>query len=96
MDLEYYHNKGQEDASDGNYDPPHGFIDELSTWSESGIEKMVEETNAYDGGYFSTKAQIDKSNGRGYNPPSSEYSVAKEAYDNAWEEWEGEESSDEE
>ena len=93
-DLEYYHNKGQEDASDENYNPPHGLVDEISTWSGSGIEKMVEETEAYDRGYYGTKAQIDKSSGSGYNPPPSEYFAAREAYDNAWEETE--DSSEEE
>jgi|SRR3989344_7657801 len=94
-DTEYYHNKGQQDASDGDYDPPHGLIDELSTWSDSGIENLVSENEDYDRGFYSTKAQIDRSDGNGYNPPPAEYTAAREAYDNAWEGWE-EEDSDEE
>ena len=38
---EYYHNKGQKDGYEGDYDPPHGVIDELSTWSRAGIDKNI-------------------------------------------------------
>lgn len=81
-DPEYYHNKGQQDAVDRDYDPPHGQIDDLLTWSDSGMEKMRIENQAYDRGYFHTRGQIDKTDSD-YDPPSNQ--VCKEAYDAGWE-----------
>ena len=70
---QHYHNKGQGDASTRDYHPPSGL---------GGIEKKIEETEAYDAGYFGARAQEDVANGR-YAPPSD--STAKEAYDKVWE-----------
>lgn len=80
--LEYYHNKGEQDAEDEDYDPPHGILDDLMTWSESGMETMREENEAYDRGYFHTRGQIDYAD-NDYNPPSD--ANAREAYDAGWE-----------
>jgi|GEM_PF-1427108 hypothetical protein len=80
--LEYYHNKGEQDANDRNYDPPHGVLDSLTTWSDSGTERMIEENTAYDQGYFHTRGQIDYGD-NDYSPPHD--SDAKEAYDEGWE-----------
>ena len=72
---QHYHNKGQGDSSTRDYQPPPKL---------GSIEKKIEETDAYDEGYFGAKAQADVANGS-YNPPSAEYSAAREAYDKAWE-----------
>lgn len=75
---EYYHNKGQEDGHDRDYDRPHGIADDLTTWSDSGMEKNREENRAYDDGYFHSRGQDDANAGR-YRPPSD--SDDREAYD---------------
>jgi hypothetical protein len=77
--LEYYHNKGQEDAQSRDYEPPHGFFDELTTLNS---ERLIEENEAYDQGYFHTLGQIDQGDDD-YDPPSD--LNAKEAYDEGWE-----------
>lgn len=75
---EHYHNKGQEDAHDRDYDPPHGVADSLTTWSDSGMERNREENRAYDDGYYHSRGQDDSNDGR-YRPPSD--SNDREAYD---------------
>jgi hypothetical protein len=76
--LDYYHNKGQSDAADGDYDPPHGGLDDLVTWSDHGMSKNACENHAYDLGYFHTRGQIDQVANE-YDPPSSTY-LHKSAY----------------
>ena len=46
-----YHNKGQEDRAAGKYDPPHGLVEDLLTWSSSGCQKIAEENGAYNSGW---------------------------------------------
>jgi len=46
---EYYHDKGEQDRSKGDYKPPHGIVDDLTTWSDSGMKKNTEENEAYIG-----------------------------------------------
>jgi hypothetical protein len=56
---EHYHNKGEQDkAEDKGYNPPHGIIDELTTWSDSGMEKNREENDSYKEGYTHTENQL--------------------------------------
>lgn len=80
---EYYHNKGQKDGYEGDYDPPHGVIDELSTWSRAGIDKNIRENLAYDLGYYHGRGQHDYNKDCGYDPPSEP--AYREAYDAGWE-----------
>jgi hypothetical protein len=77
-DKEYYHDKGEQDASDGKYDRPHGVLDEFSTWTKSGMDKHQEDNDSYDRGYSHGKGQRDANEGR-YRPPSD--SDDREAYD---------------
>ena len=79
---EHYHNKGQEDAHNRDYDRPHGLGSEITTWSSSGMEKNSEENRAYDDGYFHSRGQDDANEGK-YNPPSD--SADREAYDAGYE-----------
>lgn len=58
-----YHNIGQEDASEGKYNPPHDPLDDLLTWSNSGMKKMNEENSSYNEGWRHTKDQKDSSSG---------------------------------
>lgn len=56
---EYYHNKGEQDKAEGKgYNPPHGIIDDLTTWSKSGCDKNIEENSAYKSGYTNTENQL--------------------------------------
>jgi hypothetical protein len=56
---EHYHNKGEQDRSEGNgYNPPHGIIDDLTTWSSDGMEKNADENSAYKDGYTNTDSQL--------------------------------------
>ena len=54
---EHYHNKGQEDRSDGNYEPPHGLMDSLTTWGSSEMERHNEENKSYSEGWNNTDDQ---------------------------------------
>lgn len=54
---EHYHNKGQEDASRGKYEPPHGLLEDLMTWSPSGCRRIAEDNGAYKEGYRHGKSQ---------------------------------------
>lgn len=78
----YYHNKGEIDAANNNYSPPHGLMDEMLTWSHAGTTCNIEENKAYDQGYFHTRGQIDQG-GNDYSPPSD--SECRAAYDAGWE-----------
>jgi len=62
-DKEYYHNKGQEDASEGRYDAPHGLADQIFSWSSSEAERHKEENDSYDGGWHHTDSQTSENNG---------------------------------
>lgn len=55
--TEHYHNKGQEDAARGKYEPPHGMVEDLTTWSSDAMRKMAEENKAYDEGWRHAKDQ---------------------------------------
>lgn len=57
---DYYHDKGEQDRAkgSGNYNPPHGIIDDLTTWTDSGMEKNREENEAYKSGWKNTNNQI--------------------------------------
>ncbi len=54
---DYYHNKGQQDYSEGRYEPPHGLLDDLLTWGSSGMQSNLEENRAYDDGYSNARDQ---------------------------------------
>ena len=56
---ENYHNKGEQDASRGEYKPPHGIIDDLTTWSDTGMKKIADENTSYNTGWRNTKDQKD-------------------------------------
>jgi hypothetical protein len=77
----YYHKKGQGDAKKRDYDEPHGIMDDLTTWSDSGMKKNIEDNKSYREGYANTKGQSDGAR-NSYNPPSDK--DAKKAYDEAW------------
>lgn len=56
------HNKGQEDAAEGKYDPPYRMADEwldffTPTSSTEDMEKGYERNKDYDKGYKHTKNQ---------------------------------------
>ncbi len=64
---EYYHNKGEQDRSDkahdhkvGHFQPPHGIIDELTTWDKDKREEQIKENEAYKEGWRNTDDQIEK------------------------------------
>lgn len=82
-DEEHYHNKGQRDGNNGDYDPPHGVLADLVTWSSSAMDRNTRENHAYNLGYYHGKGQRDAARRAGYAPPSkSEY---RAAYDAGWE-----------
>ena len=68
--LEYYHNKGEEDGSEGhcNYDPPRKNFDFDWDYKE-----------AYDEGWSYAVGQYDYNNNYGYRPKGN-----KESYDDGW------------
>lgn len=49
--MGYWNNKGQEDGSRGVYDPPHGLLDDLMTWTSDGMENNAKDNSEYDAGY---------------------------------------------
>lgn len=55
--LKRLHDKGQRDASKRKYEPPHGILDDLTTWSDAGMKRNCEENQAYKAGYRNTKKQ---------------------------------------
>lgn len=55
--TDYYHNKGQEDASQGKYKPPHGLLEDLLDWTARGMKKIAEENSAYNEGWRHAKDQ---------------------------------------
>jgi len=54
-----YHNKGQEDASKDKYEPPHGIIKDITTWTRDGMKEMNEENASYKEGWHNTNDQKD-------------------------------------
>jgi len=76
---DYYHDEGEKDASEGEYNPPHGLLDDLTTWSDSGMKQMNEENEAYNKDYSHTKGQIDGSK----NNYDSSYSD-NDSYNSGW------------
>jgi hypothetical protein len=56
---QYYHDKGEQDRSNGDYDPPHGVIDHFTTWSTSGNERLADENKSYNDGWHNTDDQIN-------------------------------------
>jgi hypothetical protein len=58
---EHYHNKGEQDrAEEKGYNPPHGVIDDLTTWSSTDMEKNREENQAYRQGWENAEKQDKK------------------------------------
>ena len=53
-----YHNKGQEDRSEGNYEPPHGVLKDFFTWSPQGCKTIAEENGSYNAGWGHTEKQV--------------------------------------
>lgn len=51
------HNQGQEDGQSGEYEPPHGVVEDLFTWSESGMKEIKEENIAYDKGWHHSRGE---------------------------------------
>ena len=60
MGREYYHDKGQEDRSNDRYEPPHGLLDSVLTWSSDKMDQHQEENEAYDDGYSHTDSQLGR------------------------------------
>jgi len=83
----HYHNKGQEDASDGKYEPPHGVLDSLFTWRSDEMQRHIEENVAYRAGHAQTEGQTDGAANE-YDPPSDPDD--RKVYDEAWETSHGE------
>ena len=52
-----YNAKGQKDYKSGKYEPPYGIIDELTTWSQSGMAEGAKNNEEYDAGYSNAKNQ---------------------------------------
>jgi hypothetical protein len=82
-DIEYYHNKGQEDGANNEYDPPYDgiFLDVLMMDDEK-----LEKRRAYFLGYYHAKGEVDGVENN-YDPPSSSGecgSEKREAYDAGW------------
>lgn len=56
--MSKYHDKGEQDRSNGKYNPPHGVVDTLTTWTKSGNEKNTQDNKEYEGGWRNTDNQI--------------------------------------
>lgn len=52
-----YHDEGQEDASEGVYNPPHSHVEELFTWTSDGLEEIREDREQYNDGYHHHESQ---------------------------------------
>jgi len=63
-----YHGKGERDARDDDYEKPHGILDDLTTWTKSGMERNEKENQQYDDGYYHGKGQQDASKGEHHRP----------------------------
>ena len=52
QELNEHHNDGQEDASEGKYEPPHSITPlDAIIQSDHTFDRMVEDNEAYDEGY---------------------------------------------
>lgn len=57
-DLQGHHNEGEQDASDGKYNPPHTIVPVLDHILYPGIiEEMEEDNEAYNEGWSHTYGQ---------------------------------------
>lgn len=53
-----YHAKGQQDYASGkDYEPPHGLLEDVLTWSRDGCRKIAEDNSAYRAGWSHAKSQ---------------------------------------
>lgn len=60
--LDHYHEKGQKDACDHNYQPPHSSVAEQLSGLFSSTEsntRDIEDKQAYDAGYKNSQDQRD-------------------------------------
>lgn len=73
---EHYHNKGEKDAADGNYEEPHGVLDSIFRIDDD----TIAENKAYREGHANTRGQRDGHNNE-YDPPSDP--DARKVYDKA-------------
>jgi len=53
-----HHDKGQSDASEGKYDPPHGIIKDVTTWTPGETRRITEENRDYNKGHEHGKKQM--------------------------------------
>src|SRR5437868_5044187 len=51
------------------YDPPHGILDDLLTWSSEGMERNRRENEAYDNAWHARRGVEDYKDHR-YSPPN--------------------------
>ena len=63
-----YHGRGEQDARDGRDEKPHGFFDELTTWSKEGQEQNERDNEAYEAGHNHGQGQQDAGDGK-YEKP---------------------------
>jgi hypothetical protein len=63
-----YHGKGEQDARDEKYERPHGVLDDLTTWTKSGMERNERENRQYDDGYHHGRGQQDASRDEYHKP----------------------------
>jgi hypothetical protein len=66
-DNEYWHNRGQTDASQGDYSPP---------WSGINPKVSYENEQAYKDGYYHSKGQSDRARGVYDNPYTVPFSAS--------------------
>jgi hypothetical protein len=82
-DLDYYHDKGEQDGANDDWSPPHGsFAIDIETRRKR--RKYLCENHWYAKGFFHSRGQIDGSNNEN-NPPSGSHEEYKDIYDEAWE-----------
>lgn len=51
------HNDGQEDAANGDYNPPHSHLEEVFTWTSEGLNEIREDREQYQKGRDNYKSQ---------------------------------------
>jgi hypothetical protein len=73
-DEEYYHNKGQEDGVNDDYDPPYDGVLSVVTMDDDQLAKR----HAYLLGYYHVRGEIDGAANE-YNAPSDDYLEAYNA-----------------
>ena len=58
---ENYHNKGEQDAKEGKYEPPHSVWKEVfGTFAQpEAYKEVADENESYNKGWQNTKKQID-------------------------------------